>query len=79
MHAGYADVESGDRHIAHIVDSLRNSPQWKNMVVVRLATRLFDLPVLDGLKARRGDEGARAAADGRSDQCLDVWRVMLSA
>ena len=34
MHAGYADVESGDRHIAHIVDSLRNSPQWKNMVVV---------------------------------------------
>ena len=112
MHAGYADVESGDRHIAHIVDSLRNSPQWKNMVVVitvdenggwwdhvappkgdrcplarsdagdlavleegavdhtiydtgsilRLATRLFDLPVLDGLKAR--DE----AMKGRGQQ-----------
>ncbi|MCA1325530.1 acid phosphatase [Herbaspirillum sp. alder98] len=34
MHAGYADVTSGDRHIAHIVKSLRASPQWKNMVVV---------------------------------------------
>ena len=104
MHAGYADVDSGDRHIAHIVDSLRKSAQWDNMVVVitvdenggwwdhvappkgdrwgpgtripalvvspfakkgtvdhtiydtgsilRLATRLFDLPTLDGLKAR---------------------------
>jgi len=104
MHAGYADVDSGDRHIAHIVDSLRKSPQWENMVVVitvdenggwwdhvappkgdrwgpgtriptivvspfarkgtvdhtvydtgsivRLATRLFDLPMLEGLKLR---------------------------
>lgn len=104
MHAGYADVDSGDRHIAHIVDSLRKSKQWDNMVVVitvdenggwwdhvappqgdrfgpgsripaivaspfakkgtvdhtiydtgsilRLATRLFDLPMLDGLKSR---------------------------
>nr|WP_238540984.1 acid phosphatase [Herbaspirillum sp. YR522] len=34
MHAGYADVTSGDRHIAHIIKSLRASPQWKNMVVV---------------------------------------------
>ncbi|MFL9926408.1 acid phosphatase [Herbaspirillum lusitanum] len=34
MHAGYADVASGDRHIAHIVKSLRSSPQWNNMVVV---------------------------------------------
>ncbi|MFT4191171.1 MAG: acid phosphatase [Comamonas sp.] len=34
MHAGYADVASGDRHIAHIVKSLKASPQWKNMVVV---------------------------------------------
>ncbi len=34
MHAGYADVASGDRHIAHVVHSLRSSPQWKNMVVV---------------------------------------------
>jgi len=97
-------VDSGDRHIAHIVDSLRKSAQWDNMVVVitvdenggwwdhvappqgdrwgpgtrvpalvvspfakkgtvdhtvydtgsilRLATRVFDLPMLEGLKAR---------------------------
>ena len=34
MHAGYADVTSGDRHIARIVRTLQESPQWKNMVVV---------------------------------------------
>jgi acid phosphatase len=34
MHAGYADVASGDRHIVHAVKALRASPQWDNMVVV---------------------------------------------
>jgi acid phosphatase len=34
MHAGYADVASGDRHISNAIKILRNSPQWKNMVVV---------------------------------------------
>lgn len=34
MHAGYSDVEAGDRHIAHIIDQLQRSPQWKNTVVV---------------------------------------------
>lgn len=34
MHAGYADVDSGDRHLARVVDALRNSPQWQNMLVV---------------------------------------------
>ncbi|KAF1022517.1 MAG: Phospholipase C 3 [Paracidovorax wautersii] len=34
LHAGYADVASGDQHIAHIVSVLRASPQWENMVVV---------------------------------------------
>jgi acid phosphatase len=34
MHAGYSDVESGDRHIAHIVDSLRRGSQWQDMVVI---------------------------------------------
>ncbi|WP_394789068.1 acid phosphatase [Rhodoferax sp.] len=34
MHAGYADVTSGDRHIAHAIKLLRASPQWENMVVV---------------------------------------------
>ena len=34
MHAGYADVASGDRHIARALKMLQESPQWKNMVVV---------------------------------------------
>ena len=34
MHAGYADVASGDRHIARALKVLQDSPQWKNMVVV---------------------------------------------
>ena len=33
-HAGYADVESGDRHIADVIAHLQKSPQWKNMVVI---------------------------------------------
>ena len=34
MHAGYTDVASGDRHVTRVVDALRNSPQWPNMVVI---------------------------------------------
>ncbi|WP_085641017.1 MULTISPECIES: acid phosphatase [unclassified Pseudomonas] len=34
MHAGYADVASGDRHIARALKVLQESPQWKNMVVI---------------------------------------------
>ncbi|RMQ41726.1 Acid phosphatase [Pseudomonas cichorii] len=34
MHAGYADVASGDRHIDRVIKVLRNSPQWENMVIV---------------------------------------------
>jgi acid phosphatase len=34
MHAGYSDVDAGDRHIARIVDALRKSPQWEKMLVV---------------------------------------------
>ena len=34
MHAGYSDVDSGDRHIANVISALRAAPQWKNMVVV---------------------------------------------
>jgi acid phosphatase len=33
-HPGYADVESGDTHIADLIDHLQRSPQWKNMVVI---------------------------------------------
>ncbi len=34
MHAGYSDVDAGDRHIAMIVEALRKSPQWSKMLVV---------------------------------------------
>ncbi|WP_371355353.1 acid phosphatase [Pseudomonas chlororaphis] len=34
MHAGYADVAAGDRHIARVLKVLRESPQWQNMVVI---------------------------------------------
>ena len=34
MHAGYADVESGDRHIANVIEHIRRSPQWANTVIV---------------------------------------------
>jgi len=34
MHAGYADVASGDRHIVRAVKHLMESSQWQNMVIV---------------------------------------------
>ncbi|TDR82676.1 acid phosphatase [Paludibacterium purpuratum] len=34
LHAGYSDVESGDRHVANVLAYLKKSPQWKHMVVV---------------------------------------------
>ncbi|MDQ0738409.1 acid phosphatase [Pseudomonas sp. W4I3] len=34
MHAGYADVASGDRHIVRALKVLQESPQWNNMVVI---------------------------------------------
>jgi acid phosphatase len=34
MHAGYADVESGDRHIANVVEHIQRGPQWENTVVI---------------------------------------------
>ena len=34
MHAGYSDIDSGDRHIAAVVDALRASPQWDRMAIV---------------------------------------------
>ncbi len=33
MHAGYSDVAAGDRHIAMVVEALRNSPLWEKTVV----------------------------------------------
>jgi acid phosphatase len=34
MHAGYSDVEAGDRHLARIVDALQKGPQWATTLVV---------------------------------------------
>ena len=34
LHAGYADVAAGDRHLDRVLKVLRSSPQWDNMVVV---------------------------------------------
>ncbi|MGO4727000.1 MULTISPECIES: acid phosphatase [unclassified Inquilinus] len=33
-HAGYADVTSGDQHLAMLIDHLQKSPQWPHMLVV---------------------------------------------
>jgi acid phosphatase len=34
QHAGYADINDGDAHIANVITHLEQSPQWKDMVVV---------------------------------------------
>jgi acid phosphatase len=34
LHAGYSDIEAGDAHIANVIEHLKKSPQWHNMVVV---------------------------------------------
>ena len=34
MHAGYSDVDAGDRHLATVIDALQKGPQWAGMVVV---------------------------------------------
>ncbi len=34
MHAGYADIESGDRHIAAVIDHIQRGPQWASTLVV---------------------------------------------
>ncbi|MDY7578008.1 acid phosphatase [Herbaspirillum sp. RTI4] len=34
QHAGYADVASGDAHIAEVIAKLKQSPQWAHMLIV---------------------------------------------
>lgn len=34
MHAGYASVDAGDRHLAQVVEALQASPLWPNMLVL---------------------------------------------
>ena len=33
-HSGYADIRSGDQHIADLIDHLEKSPQWPHMLVI---------------------------------------------
>lgn len=33
-HSGYADIESGDHHIASLIAHLEKSPQWPHMLVI---------------------------------------------
>ncbi|AIF46553.1 acid phosphatase [Dyella japonica] len=34
MHAGYSDVDAGDRHVMTIVNALQKSPAWKHTLVI---------------------------------------------
>ncbi|HWZ47577.1 MAG TPA: acid phosphatase [Herbaspirillum sp.] len=34
QHAGYANVTSGDAHIAEVIEKLKQSPQWGHMLIV---------------------------------------------
>ncbi|WP_199098925.1 acid phosphatase [Dyella sp. ASV21] len=34
MHAGYSDVDAGDRHIMRVVDALQRSAAWKHLLLV---------------------------------------------
>ena len=34
QHPSYTDMQTGDRHIADLLDQLKASPQWKHMLVV---------------------------------------------
>ncbi|HET8942106.1 MAG TPA: acid phosphatase [Rudaea sp.] len=34
MHAGYSDLALGDNHIRHVIDALKESPQWAHTMVI---------------------------------------------
>jgi acid phosphatase len=34
MHAGYADVESGDRHITAVIEHIQRGSQWANTMII---------------------------------------------
>jgi phospholipase C len=34
QHPSYTDLESGDAHMAELLEKLRASPQWKDMLIV---------------------------------------------
>lgn len=34
LHAGYADITSGDEHLAYVIEALKKSPRWANTLVI---------------------------------------------
>ncbi len=34
MHSGYSDLELGDTHIRHVVEAIKNGPQWEHTMVI---------------------------------------------
>jgi acid phosphatase len=34
MHAGYSDVDAGDRHIMQVIEALQDSPRWQETLVI---------------------------------------------
>jgi acid phosphatase len=34
LHAGYSDIEAGDQHVTNVLEHLKHSPQWRDMLVV---------------------------------------------
>ncbi|OYU96703.1 MAG: acid phosphatase [Burkholderiales bacterium PBB5] len=65
QHPSYTDVKSGDEHMAGILEALRASPQWKDMLVVltydenggilKFITQRWGLQPLAGVREKVGD------------------------
>src|SRR3546814_13650524 len=67
MHAGYSDVDAGDRHIAGVIDALQKRPQWAQMLVVVT----FDEPGgwWDHVRPPKGDRWEIGRAQCRERVC----------
>ncbi len=64
LHAGYSDIESSDQHVANVIEHLKKSPQWKDMLVVIPLTRT----VAGGVTWRR----PKAIIGGRVSHSSDL-------
>ena len=63
-HSGYADIQTGDAHIADVVRHLEKSPQWSHMLVV--VTYDENGGLWDHVAHRRATAGGRAPEFPRS-------------
>jgi phospholipase C len=34
MHPGYTDLESGDAHVANIIEAIRSGPNWQDTAII---------------------------------------------